>query len=70
MKIKNFTFEMGNDFKAILTCEHCGAEQKLETGYHDSHYHNRVLPSIACESCGKNRAGEQSKNTAMTHVGR
>ena len=68
MKIKEITFELGNDFEAILECEHCNNEQKLESGYHDTFYHTQVIPNISCFSCNKNRAGEKSKATARTPV--
>ena len=58
MKIQKITFESGNDFKAVLECEHCGQTQPLGTGYHDNFYHTKVIPAITCKSCGRNRAGE------------
>ncbi len=57
MKIKEITSEHNNDFAAIMECEHCGATQKLTSGYHDNFYHTRVIPSITCMGCGKNREG-------------
>lgn len=71
MKIKTLTFEMGNDFSADMECEHCGVTQKLSSGYNDSFYHQRVIPSMTCKTCGKNRAGivPESKNDNVgTHV--
>lgn len=59
MKIKTITFEMGNDFKAVMECEHCGNEQPLNSGYHDNFYHTQVIPALACKSCGKKRAGKR-----------
>lgn len=58
MKIKEITFESGNDFSAILECEHCGGTQKISSGYHDNYYHTKVIPSITCFACGKNRKGD------------
>jgi len=58
MKIERITSESGNDFSADVVCEHCGHQGRLTTGYHDHHYHNRVLPAMRCSACGKNRAGE------------
>lgn len=58
MKIKNFLSESGRDFSAILICEHCHNEYELKTGYHDKHYHTKVIPAITCKTCGMNRAGE------------
>ena len=58
MKITSFLSQHRNDFTASIECEHCGRPAKLMTGYHDTHYHERVLPSMRCGGCGKNRAGE------------
>jgi hypothetical protein len=55
MKIKKITFEMGNDFSAIMECEHCHATQNLTSGYHDNYYHTKVIPDMVCRSCGKRR---------------
>jgi len=58
MKIKQVTSSHRFDFKAIMHCEHCGHEAKLDNGYDDAFYHQRVIPAMRCGSCGKNRAGE------------
>jgi DNA repair exonuclease SbcCD ATPase subunit len=58
MRIKAFLTQHRNDFTATMECEHCGHAQKLTTGYDDRNYHERVIPSMHCPSCGKNRAGE------------
>ena len=58
MKIKEILSEHGNDFTAMMECEHCGTEKKNPYGYHDNNYHARVIPSMHCPSCDKNRAGE------------
>lgn len=58
MKITEIMSEHGNDFSAMLECEHCSHTAKLSSGYHDNHYHTRVLPAMSCAACGKNRAGE------------
>jgi transcription elongation factor Elf1 len=57
MKIKKFLSQHRSDFTAIMECEHCGHESKLDTGYHDAFYHERVIPAMHCGKCGKNRAG-------------
>jgi hypothetical protein len=62
MKIKEFTFQMGNDFSAIYECEHCKNLEKRGAGYHDSYYHTHVIPSFYCLSCGKNRVGKTKEN--------
>jgi len=53
MIIKKYTFELHNDFSAILVCEDCESEQELTTGYKDAYYYTRVLPNILCKKCGK-----------------
>ena len=58
MKIKEVTFTMSNDFAADMECEHCGGVQKLTSGYNDGFYHQRVIPAMTCNACGKDRAGE------------
>lgn len=73
MKIKRYLSEHGGDFSALMVCEHCGHESKLTTGYHDHHYHGRVIPAMTCGSCGKNRAGEkpaESNVGGLVHVPR
>jgi phage terminase large subunit GpA-like protein len=57
MKIDQITNELGNDFFAVLVCEHCGEKQDLKRGYHDNYYHTKVMPSIKCRACGKDRLG-------------
>lgn len=66
MKIKEITFEMGNDFAAIMECEHCRSTQKITTGYHDNFYHTHVIPKMACKACGKIRSGEVPIKTDNT----
>lgn len=58
MKIKEKTFQMRNDFSAILICEFCKSEQVLDGGYNDSYYYNNVLPEIHCNQCGKDAHGK------------
>jgi predicted HD phosphohydrolase len=53
MRIKEILSQHRRDFTATLVCEHCGAEQHLRTGYDDDNYHRNVIPSFACEKCGK-----------------
>lgn len=57
MKIQTITSEHGNDFSAVMECEHCGSTQRITSGYHDNFYHTRVIPAMTCKSCGKNRDG-------------
>jgi uncharacterized Zn finger protein len=58
MKIAKILSEYRNDFSAMMECEHCGHTEKLKSGYHDNHYHTRVIPAMHCNECGKNRTGE------------
>jgi len=62
MKIKKITWQRRYDFNAILECEHCSNEQELKTGYNDAYYHAKVLPSITCSKCKKNREGDVGDN--------
>lgn len=55
MFIKKITDQIRNDFSAILECEHCGHEQKLNSGYNDDYYHTKVMPKMKCDKCGKSR---------------
>jgi hypothetical protein len=61
MKIQKYTHQHGNDFSAIMECEHCGHTGENKYGYHDGFYHDRVIPQIFCASCGKNREGSTVK---------
>jgi hypothetical protein len=58
MRILEITHQHRNDFEAVMLCEHCGHKQKLGSGYHDQHYHTKVIPAMTCEQCKRNRAGE------------
>jgi hypothetical protein len=64
MKIKEIISESGNDFSAWLECEHCKAEHKITSGYHDNYYHTKVIPGIHCPECGKDRAGNVAPKPA------
>lgn len=55
MKIKEITSEHGNDFSAIMVCEHCSYEHKIT--YHDNYYHTKVVPGMFCPKCKLNREG-------------
>lgn len=58
MKIKEILSEYRNDFTAITVCEHCGHEVLNPTGYHDNHYHTKVIPKMTCPVCKKDRQGD------------
>jgi hypothetical protein len=51
-----------------MECEHCAHTQKLDTGYDDAFYHQRVIPTMTCESCGKNRAGVAGARNTDGHI--
>lgn len=71
MKIDKMLSESGNDFTAMLICEHCNNKQEVKTGYHDNYYHTKVMPAITCKVCGMNRAGEvteKSTDNGRGHV--
>ena len=55
MKIEKITNQLGNDLYGVLVCESCGSTQKLIGGYDDANYHNNVMPTIKCKTCGKSR---------------
>lgn len=56
MKIKKITHQNRRDFRAIYTCEHCGAEE-TGGGYDDANYHQNVIPKMQCAKCNK-KAGD------------
>lgn len=68
MELTKITFQHGNDFAGIIKCEHCGHEQKLDTGYHDDYYHSVVIPGICCEKCDKNRAGRKTGKGPLSSI--
>jgi len=55
------------DFTALYVCEHCGAE-KTDRGYDDRYFHETVIPSMACDACGKTAAGPSSTPTVPEGV--
>jgi hypothetical protein len=57
MKIKHVTSQHRNDFTALMECEYCGGTQNLPRGYDDAHYHDKVIPAMTCNHCGKDRSG-------------
>ena len=52
MRIKKITSQSRRDFYAIYECEHCGNTQE-GSGYDDSYFHVKVIPSLVCKKCGK-----------------
>lgn len=53
MKIQKILTQHRRDFTATLVCEHCESTQKLDGGYDDDFFHDKVIPSIKCKSCGE-----------------
>ena len=60
MIISKVTFSSGNDFTAVIGCEHCGEYTTLRYGYDDAFYHAHVIPSIKCPYCGLDTRGRSS----------
>jgi hypothetical protein len=43
----------------------------LSSGYHDTFYHEMVIPAMTCASCRKNRSGvipSEPNNQGFAHV--
>ncbi len=53
MKILKMLGQSRRDFTAIIKCESCDHEEKLDSGYDDSYYHEIVLPNMKCGKCGE-----------------
>lgn len=67
MKLVKILSEYGRDFVGEMECEHCGHKAKVTNGYHDGHYHGRVIPAMRCKACGKDRAGNlEHTDTGVT----
>ncbi len=66
MKIKKILSQHRRDFTATLICEHCSAEEKLNSGYDDANYHANVIPNFKCNACGKT-AGDDYTPRATKH---
>lgn len=60
MKIKEIIYQHRRDFSAIIECESCGTEEKLEAGYDDDYYHSKVIPNIKCKTCSKSSISSNS----------
>lgn len=66
MKIKKIISQHRRDFSAIMECEHCGATEKLTSGYDDAYYHSEVIPKMKCKKCGKT-AGDDYRPLATKY---
>lgn len=70
MFVKLITNQIRNDFWYTGECEHCGHEQKRMSGYDDENYYERVIPSIHCPQCGRNRAGDKKMEPLEQQIAR
>jgi primosomal protein N' len=52
MNIKRIISQNRRDFSALYECEHCEATV-TGAGYDDDHFHQKVIPKMACGSCGQ-----------------
>lgn len=57
MHIKEKILQNGRAFRAIYECGHCKASYR-GSGYDDDHFHNNVIPNLACEVCGEKASNE------------
>ena len=53
MKIKKIISQHRRDFTADMVCEHCKKVEKNVSGYDDTYFHTKVIPSLECKSCKK-----------------
>ncbi len=67
MKIKKIIDQHRRDFTAIYECQHCQHEQR-GNGYDDAYFHEKVIPSMKCESCGKAGNEVTSAPNVPAHV--
>jgi hypothetical protein len=52
MRILSISSQSRRDFTATFVCQHCEA-QTIGRGYDDQFFHERVIPAMICNSCGK-----------------
>jgi len=52
MHIKHMISQHRRDFRAVFKCEHCEFEEE-RSGYDDTYFHQKVIPTIKCLQCGK-----------------
>lgn len=50
MRIHHKISQHRRDFQAVYECEHCG-DQVTGHGYDDEHFHQNVIPGMACKKC-------------------
>ncbi|MGL5422686.1 MAG: hypothetical protein ACRDAJ_06900 [Serratia fonticola] len=63
MKIKQTLDKHCGEIVDLMVCEHCRHEHRLTrkstVGCEDDYYHSTVIPTMRCESCGKNRSEKE-----------
>lgn len=59
MNIKKIISQNRRDFSAIMICQFCNHEKKLNGGYDDAYYHQHVIPEMKCEKCNKSTISEK-----------
>ena len=52
MHIKKIVSQYRRAFTAIYECGHCGHTIEC-AGYDAAHFHNNVIPEMACGNCGQ-----------------
>ena len=52
MHIRKIISQHRRDFTAEYKCEHCG-HTETGSGYDDTNFHQKVVPSFSCVKCGK-----------------
>ena len=55
MRIKEILRQHRRDFTAVYECEHCGVTAQ-GYGYDDTNFHENVIPTRECPSCGRTTA--------------
>ncbi len=65
MKIKEITYQNRRDFTAIYECQYCRHEAE-GGGYDDAFFHKNVIPSMACDKCGRTAEGADEEYRPLT----
>lgn len=60
MHLKQKLSQHRRDFRAIYECAHCG-DTVEGTGYDDANFHENVIPTMVCKSCGKIGGGVSTR---------
>lgn len=55
MKIIKINNQNRRDFWADYECESCRTIEKNLSGYDDRNFHDNVIPTMKCKTCGKSR---------------